>query len=442
MAGPIGARSALALAGIGLAWAGLLHCPVAYAQFVPNYFPAGVPGFEQELGVTVVQRVRPLYEEPGVRLGSFVIHSALDETVGYNSNVFGYAGAPGSAMISTAPSLSINSDWSRNALGASISADDYRYPGAASQNTTIWNAAVGGAYTIGRSNLDVAYSHASLSESATDIGAPPSATPIPYTIDEFRTGTTIDLGRIQISPNFDYSLYRYGSAAVIGQPSNQGFRNSDIARGGAAFRYVLSDQRSLLVVVQAIDSDFVNPLPNTPSLSSTSELVMGGLDYQYNGLWRYQLLAGMEVRSFAASGFATRTAPIAKATAIWTPTGLTTVTGTVLRTLDDPVEEGTSGFTYSSAELRVDHEYRRNILLNAEIGARLVNYLQSNASETQPYVSVGATWLMNEHMHLTGQYTFTNQSTSGAVVNTSTNTPLFSSNYNQNLVLLTLHLAL
>jgi hypothetical protein len=442
MAGPIAAGSGTALVVIGLAWAGLLHWPLAYAQYVPNYFPAGVPGFDQELGVTVVQRVRPLYEESGLRAGSFIVHADLDQTVGYNSNVFGYAGAAGSPTIETAPSLSINSDWSRNALGASISMDDYRYLGASSQNVTSWNAALGGAITIGRSDLAVAYSHASLSESPTDIGAPPSATPIPYTIDDFRTDTTIDLGRIQITPNFDYSLYRYGTAAVIGQPSNQSFRDSNVARGGAAVRYQLSDQRSLLVVMQAIDSDFINPQPDTPSLSSTSALVMGGLDYQYDGLWRYQVLAGMEVRNFAASGFATRAAPIAKATVIWTPSGLTTVTGTVLRTLDDPVEEGSSGFTYSSAQLRVDHEYRRNILLNGEIGVRLVNYLQSSGNQTQPYVSVGATWLMNEHMHLTGQYTYTNESASGSTVNAATNTALFSGNYNQSLVTLNLHLAL
>ncbi len=37
---------------------------------------------------------------------------------------------------------------------------------------------------------------------------------------------------------------------------------------------------------------------------------MSGLDYQAESVWRYSLLVGVEVRSFAASQFATRTAPI------------------------------------------------------------------------------------------------------------------------------------
>jgi hypothetical protein len=426
--------------------AGILGARGAHAQYVPNYFPAGVPGYGESLGVTVVSRVKPLYEEAGMRIGSFIIHGDLDESVGYNSNVLGFSGSPGSAVVETAPSISINSDWSRNALGASFSVDDQRYLNTASQNRTDWNAAIGGAYTIGRGDLTLAYSHANEHESPTDIGAPPTGTPIPYTDDDFRTSYTFDLGRVKITPNFEYSLYRFGTADVIGQPANQSFRDSNIAQGGAAFRYELSDQRSLLLVFQGINATYIHPQANQLSLNSTSGLVLAGIDYQYNGVWRYQFLAGVEARHFSASQFGTRVAPIVKAAVIWTPTGLTTVTGTLLRTLDEPIEEGTSGFTYNSAELRLDHELRRNVLLNGELGTKIAQYQQGGGTQTQYYASVGASWLLNRRMRLGLQYTFTRQNSSSGAENT---TPLASNfgalingDYSQNLIMVTLHVGL
>ncbi len=433
-----GLRQAVAL---GLLLAPMLVPAMARAQFVPSYFPTGIPGYDQSLGVTVVTRLRPLYAEPGVRVGSFMVRADLDQSVGYNSNVLGVAGGPGSAVLETAPSLAVQSDWNRNALGISVSADDLRYLDTPQQNALSWTAGIGGSYTLGRGSLSLAYSHSEAYQSPTSIGAPTTATPIPFTSDDFRANWVIDLGRIKVTPNFEFTLYRYGSAEVIDQPSNQSFRDADVTQGGASFSYELSDQRSLLLVLQGIDSDYINREPGTPSLSSTSGLVLAGIDYQYDGLWRYQLLGGLEVRSFAASEFHTRVAPVAQATAIWTPTGLTTVTGRLLRSLDEPSTVGTSGFTYDSAELRVDHELLRDVLLNGEIGVRAAEYAQAGGTQVQYYASTGVTWLLNRRMSVNGQYTFTRQtaSNSGAASPSATG---FNADYNQNLLMVTLHVGL
>ncbi|MGA7966680.1 MAG: outer membrane beta-barrel protein, partial [Gammaproteobacteria bacterium] len=194
---------------------GLVGLPVAArAQYVPSLFPAGVPGYGEELGVTVVSRVHPLYEEPGVRVGGFTVHLNLDESGGYNSNVLGLNGAEGSSVVQTSPSLAINSDWSRNALGARFGVDNFQYPALSAQNRTNWTAAIGGGYTIGRNNLTVGYAHLALHESATDIGAPPSTTPIPYTVDDMRTAYPIEFGALKITPNFEASLWRYGNTVI------------------------------------------------------------------------------------------------------------------------------------------------------------------------------------------------------------------------------------
>jgi hypothetical protein len=419
--------------------AGLLLAPVgARAQYIPSYFSPGVPGYGEQMGVTVVTRVRPLYEEPGLRFEDWIIHPDLDESVGYNSNILGLSGGPSSSVVETNPSLTINSDWSRDSLGAAFSANNYQYPGSPKQDETDVQAAIGGGYTIGLSNLNLGYSHLALHELPTDIGAPPSSTPLPYDVDDVRSDYTFDLGRLKITPNLEYQHWQFGSTTIAGVTSDQAFRNRSVYQGGVTFRYELSGNTSLLLVTQGISSQFVTQQAGQPSLSSTGGLVLTGIDYQYSGLWRYQLLVGASVRSFAAAQFGTRVSPIAQATAIWTPTGLTTVTGNVLRTIQDPTAEATSGFNYTTAQLRIDHEYLPNVLLDVEGGVETADYFEGG-TQTLYYGGGGATWLLNRWLRLSAHYQFSHGNGSQS---TTSGTTLTSSPYTQNLILFGLHVGL
>ncbi|MDE2581029.1 MAG: outer membrane beta-barrel protein [Rhodospirillales bacterium] len=416
----------------------------AHAQYVPGEFPVGVPGYGEELGVTVVSRVRPLYEQPGARIGDFIVRANLDESVGYNSNVLGLSGGKGSPVIETRPSLEVNSDWARDTIGASVSADNYQYPSVSDQNRTDWTAAIGGGYTIGRTDLTLSYAHLQQHQSPTAVGAPPTSTPIPFTVDDMRVSYPFELGRLQITPNFEVSLWRYGETTIGGVTSDQSFRNTNEYRGGAAFRYALSGATSLIFTAQGIRSEFNNQPAGTASLSSTSVLALGGIDYQYDGIWRYQALVGLEVRSFDAAQFNTQVAPIARAAVIWTPTELTTVTATLLRAIEDPTQAGTSGYTYTAAELRVDHEYARNLLLRARTGVDVASYLQNGGTQTAVYAGVGATWLINRHLRLSADYTYTTQNrfTSQAPIDGGPAAGTVTPGYSQNLFLVTLHIGL
>ncbi|HVC17740.1 MAG TPA: outer membrane beta-barrel protein, partial [Rhodanobacter sp.] len=158
-----------------LAGAVLLACPQpARAQYIERYFQPGVPGYGSEAGVTVLSRQRPLYQEHGVQVGSFNIRPNLDEALSYNSNVDGVSNSPGSWIVATAPSITVGSTWSRNALGGGVTLHDYRYLDTPRQNHTDWTASLRGAYTIGSGDLTANYSHLALHQIATELGALPS----------------------------------------------------------------------------------------------------------------------------------------------------------------------------------------------------------------------------------------------------------------------------
>ena len=417
----------------------------AWAQYISQFFPSGVPGYQDETGVTVASRLRAPYEPQGVHVGDFLVHAGLGESLGYRSNVAGFAGAPGSWFAETAPSATIVSDWSRDQLGAAVTVDNTRYFSTPKQDTTDWTVAIGGGYTIGRENLTAGYSHLSLHELPNAIGSPLSQTPIPYTVDDARLSYAFDQGRFKFIPRVDVQLYQYGDATVLGVPISQSFDNRVVATAGVETHYALTDQHSLLFVARGTESRYTDTPAGQPTCNSQSILALGGIDYQADGPWRYRLLVGVERRGFDAAQYATHTAPIAEASVIWTPTGLTTVTGTLSRTIEDATQLGTAGYTLTQGSVVVDHEYLRNVLLQAKGSLQAADYLQGGTTQTSYSFGAGAQWLLNQHLRVALTYSFTQQTGSrpGPGVPLAAARGGYSyGNYNQNALLLTVRVAL
>ena len=142
-------------------------------------------------------------------------------------------------------------------------------------------------------------------------------------------------------------------------------------------------------------------------------LALGGIDYG-GTIWNVRLLAGWEQRDFAASQYRAHGAPVAEADVVWSPSGLTTITGTLARTIEDAAQEGVAGYTYTVARLAIDHEYLRNVLLHGAASVQHANFLQGGGVQTLYTLDAGVTWLMNRRMRLSATEAFTDlNSTAG-----------------------------
>ncbi len=413
----------------------------SHAQYISSYFPSTVPGYVPEASVAVTERPRPLYDPQGVRVEDFIFRPSIEESVGYNSNVAGFPGAKGSSLVRTTPSLTANSDWSRNQFGASISVDDFRYLDQPRQSFTNWSAAIGGGYTIGRHDLVVAYSHLFLHQTASTIGAVASTTPSSLSVDDLRTEYTFEAGRFTFTPRLDLQDYDFGPANIGGITTSQAYQNRVVLTGGVETHYMLTDQRSLVLVVEGIDSHYTKPAFGQPTNNSNSLLVLGGIDYPASGNWRYRLLVGVEARAFASTAYPNRAAPIAEASVIWTPTALTTLTGSLARTIEDPAAAGSSGYNYTNIRFVVDHEYLRNVLLEGRAGYERADYLQGGNTQSAFTVGAGVQWLLNRNFRLGLNYDYTSQ-TGNSIASTGTASSTVSGNFDRNLFLLTLRASL
>ncbi len=424
-------RRAGGLAGIGM----LVTAMPAEAQLLANYFPEGIPGYDTARGVTVLTRKRPLYDPPGIPAGGFILHPVLEEGVGYDTNVLGSAHASGSWGIVTRASLLAASNWSRDSVGGYVSVDDIRTPNLPAQGQTNGSASLGGGFDIGRDRATLAAAHLSLHQARTDIDALPSDIPVAYSINDVRAAYALNLSRLSVTPEANYSQYRYDSTMIAGAPSPQGYRNRNVAEGGVTLRYELAAGGHLILVGRATDTGYTAPQAGSPSRNSIGYVMLAGIDYDYDGVWRARLLLGWELRDFAAPQYATHSAPIAEAGAIWTPSGLTTVSVTLSQTIEDAAQEGTAGYTYTIARLRLDHEYLRNVLLHASATAQRAVFTQGSGTQNSGTLGAGVTWLIDRHLRLSGDYAFTaQQGTPNALPG--------SSSYDRSILLMTLRVAL
>jgi hypothetical protein len=458
-----GRRRHRIVAGLIVVGATLICIPlVTQAQtanrfLLDQYFPQGIPGYGQEPGVTVLSRARPLYDPLGVRAGDFIIRPELDSGIGYNSNLLGQSSGRGSYQFENSGSVRVNSDWGRNSLAGEVTFDDRRTPSVSSENRTDWSATLGGTYQIGRDVLTVAGSHLQLHQDPTGIDAqrfnlPGSffTAPIPFTLDDARVSYETAFGRFAVVPNLEYSRLRFGdlrlfgvngavvpaevNGTVLGVPISQQYRDRDILTAGVTTRYEFAPLRSGLLVVRHITTDYTSSQRDAfgANRSSNAVEVLVGLDYVASAVWRYRALAGYEIRQFRNSAYKSHGAPVAEANVIWQPSGRTTVTARVARSIEDAADESVSGYDYTTARLQADHEYLRNILLSGYVGLQRADYLQSNNSETFYGGGAGVTWLVNRNIRLAVTYDATQRSGSKG----------FGSDYLTNVGLLTLKLGL
>jgi hypothetical protein len=406
------------------------------AELLSAYFPPGVPGYGDAPGVTVLTRARPEYDSLGTRIGSFMLQPQLDQGLGYDSNVFGSASPRGSWILGTHPSLLVNSDWSRDSLGAYLGLDDWRYLDQPSQSRTNWTASVGGTLAVGRDQLSLAVAHFALHQDRTELDALPSDTPVAYQVDNARAAYTIALDRLSITPSLEFSSYRYSNTTIFGVPSPQGYRDRDVIQGAVTTRYQVAAARNLVVVVRALGVDYTAPQIGQPTRNSTGYQALVGFDDDGDAVWRYSVLVGWELRDFAASQYQSHQAPIAEAALTWSPTGLTTVTTTLTRSIEDAAQEGIAGYTYTRAKIVLDHEYLRNVLVQLSAGAQRADYLPSGGQAMAMLLGAGVTWLINRHMRLVATYDFTDQRGTGSSTLQTTG------NYTRSIGLLTLRFAL
>ena len=237
----------------------------AAADWLDTLFPPGVPGYGDDPGVTVLSRLRPDTQPQGIRTGTFILHPAWEQSIGYDSNVLGGPAPVGSWVVGTRPSLLLSCGWSRDAIGAYVAVDDRRDLDAPAQSRTDGTASLGGSLDIGHDRLTLAAADIDSHEDRTALDALPTDQPVPFQVDDLRAAYAWSVGRWTVTPNLEASSWHYGATTILGAPASQAYRDRTVLQGGATLGYELAPQRTLVVVTRAIGQDYPHPQPGQPA---------------------------------------------------------------------------------------------------------------------------------------------------------------------------------
>ena len=292
-------------------------------QMLPSLFPEGVPGYDTAPGVTVMSRLHPELMPLGLRYGALRIFPSLDETMGYNSNVLGNAttgGQRGSWQITTAPSLTLGTDWSRNEVGAAVNLQNTQYLSMPSQTQTNGSAAAGGA-----AGFRPGPAHPRSGAHLPARGHRRDQRDRQHAADfdpARRCARGLHAGEGALEPDrrrWRRRAGRYGDATIAGQPTSQSYRDRIVGQGGMTLRYEWAPLRNILFVMRALSQNYTHIPFGQPTSNSQGYQILGGLDFDGNGVWRWRMLLGGEAREFTASVYQPHNTVIAEAEATWSP---------------------------------------------------------------------------------------------------------------------------
>lgn len=398
-------RLRAALSGLGALLALIVAVP-ALADLVDAYFPPGIIGPADRLGVTVNSRERRATDPLGVHVGAFTVRPNISVGAGYDSNpLFLRRPRPG-AVIVTSGAVAATSNWSTDNLSGLITFEDTRYPTERGQSTTNWSASLGKVFNFGTDRLALTATHLAQHQTARDLNAPALDSPGAYAINNARITYTTERGPFTLTPQLQYTGYRYDDVSIAGVRSSQRYRDRDIVDGQLTAKLGYALLRDVAVVLRGASIQYVAARPGQIKPDATVVALLAGLDHATSAVWRYRVLAGVQARQSSSPQVKTKSAPVIEANLIYMPSGLTTIGLTATRAVQDAAGEFAAAFTYTAASISIDHELYRDILLHAHAGIQRAEYDQSRTSETLVNAQAAVTWLLNRNAQVTGSYTY------------------------------------
>ncbi|MFT8247082.1 outer membrane beta-barrel protein [Roseomonas sp. BN140053] len=401
-----------------------------------------VAGVAAEPGVTVASRERSEYSSLGVRVGNFMIRPELTESVGYTDNATATRDGRGSALIATSAALRAQSNWSRHRLNAAVTVDDQRFLQESAQSFTNWSASIDGAYDIGRDTVTASYSHQNLTQTVRDLDVPQLDESLAFRVDTGVVSYRATFNRLFAQPTLSVASYNFDNGTAGGVVYEQSYRNRVVVTPSITLGYELAPRRNLVLVVRNAHGLYTDRPEDMVSRDFSDVAVLAGVDYDALALLRFRVLAGYQNRSFRSDRYKTIQAPVVEATAIWTPTTLVSLTGTVGRRVQDSADDATAAFTETAVRFVADYEYTRNVLFQGRAELRSGDYSGSSGSQLLYRVGAGATVLLNRNMRLGANYDFTGRRSNGNGNLGMFQNQQFGSSYSENRFLLQLRLFL
>ena len=356
-------------------------------------------------GATVRDRPRPDYDPIGVPLGGFVAFPSVTVSSEYNDNIFATDDNTEDDIITRLrPNVDLRSNWSRHLLGLTLGADLGFYADNTDENFQDFNVVGNGRYDIAtESSIAGIAAYRRLHEGRDDPNAIGAAEE-PTQYDSYLLGAEFSQGfnRLNVRPGVSFNRLDYHDVDAIGGGDiDQDDRDRDVYQGTLRVGYEFSP--SLEGYVRGlVEATRYDRTPDNGGVDRDNDGygAVVGAAVDFNGIVFGDVYVGYGERTYDDSSLGDAQNPLFGGILTWNVTRLTTVIGQADYRFDEATEQDASAIKRSTAQLNVDHELLRNVILGAE--ASYENDRWEGISREEDTYGIGITgdYLVNRVLYL------------------------------------------
>ena len=368
---------------------------------------------EPERGDTVASRIHPEFQPQGLNLNGLYILPAFIYTGMYNDNVFANDSFKKSSFVSEfSPRLALLSDWNKHAANLSLSADLGRNDTFSSEDYDDWAITVDGKIDIKRS--ENIYGGVSMIRDHIERTSPNDAgglTPTEFDKNSLfakyrrRTGQFLfDVGANIEKRNY-YNVAGIRSGTIIVIDNNQRDRTITTLQAGTSYEYLRNLNTFMRFKIEQRDYDNLQTSTNNDRSSDDYEASIG-FDLDLDGILVGNIAIGYASRNYIQP-FPDISEPVINASVNWNISRLTTLRLDTDRTIRETFIDSFSGYLSTTAEFGIDHELRRNLLLNGSFIYRRDEYagIGNSTRDDKTYdIVVGSTYTLSRNLSASIQY--------------------------------------
>jgi hypothetical protein len=369
----------------------------------------------------VLQRARPEYDAPGMRMGSFFLYPSLTAGVGYLDNAFNDATKVGDYFYSIAPELKLQSSWSRHELTIAAGGKSYWFAEQGSEDRTDWNAGAKARIDIVRGSdikLEAAFAQAHEAR-GTDltgglaIGDP--AEPTAYSRARLGAEFGHTFNRLHVALGGSLTSFDFDDTPrvlpVVPDEFNNDDRDRTVTEFFAKATARVSEDTGVFLRGRIDDDDFDVLLDDDGFNRDSSGIGLdGGLEFRMTHVLVGEIFAGYTMRSYDDVAFTDANEFGFGAGLKWFPSMLTTISLDGARTIEDTSITAASSFVSTRGQLGIDHELLRNLIVSGRVGYENLEYLGIGRSDDVMRGALGGRYLLNNNFHLDAGWEYVDRS--------------------------------
>lgn len=365
-------------------------------------------------GITVLNRPRPEFDPLGLRIGAFSVQGRTSIDQGYNDNVFYTANdRRGDNVTLARADGSFASNWSRHAVGGFAGVQRLQYYRLNDQSYTNLEGGLNGAYDLTPDTRLLADVNTSVSHVIrTDADAVASDEPIQFRTTGGGVGIRQQLARYRLGlrgfyRHVDYDSYSFNGVPVRGSDR---FNDVDIYGATGTVGYVIGPFRTILAGVRVARFDYTSVPRGFLDLSSQSVNGFVGFNYDFDGVWRYEIDLGYIYQQYDESRIASLSGPSGAVRVTWAPTALLAITANASRNLAQQLVSVPgapnidNGFFSNRLSLTGTYELFRNVLVNAGVTVRYDEFQGTRGTALFLEETVGFNVLLDRRFRVGGFY--------------------------------------